>query len=316
MMETEKPLAPREAFGKTLTEIARKNERIVALDADLASSTKMNLFREELPERFLEIGIAEQNMLDIAAGLALMNMIPFCGSFAAFISRRACDQIAVEIGHTGMNVKMVGAYGGLTNGNNGATHQATEDIAIMRTIPNITVIEPADDLEMSTAVAEIVKHQGPVYLRCTRDVWPRVSPAGYRFQIGKAVKIRNGEDISLIACGMMVSQCVSAAEILDKEGIKAEVINVATIKPLDIETIIDSVTKTKAAVTAENHSVIGGLGSAVAEALGETYPAPMGRIGLQDTYGECGDNQGLLRKYHMDPTAIVMKAKQVLARKK
>lgn len=314
-MADEKVLAPREAFGKTLVEVARDNKDIVALDADLAPSTKMDFFKAAYPERFLEIGISEQNMLGIAAGLALMGKIPFCGSFATFVSRRACDQIAVEIGHTGMNVKMVGAYGGLVSGNNGATHQAVEDIAIMRAIPNITVIEPADDLEMEMAVREIVEYQGPVYLRCTRDVWPRVSPAGYRFKIGRAVKIKDGSDISLIACGMMVSQCVVAAGWLSKEGIEAEIINVPTIKPLDIETIIASVSKTKAVVTAENHSIIGGLGSAVAEATAEHFPAPLGRIGLEDTYGECGDNQGLLRKYKMDPEAIVNKAKAVLALK-
>lgn len=315
MIANEKPLAPREAFGKALVELAGHNDKIVALDADLASSTKMDAFRKEYPERFLEIGIAEQNMLGIAAGLALMGKIPFCGSFATFISRRACDQVAVEIGHANMNVKMVGAYGGLVSGNNGATHQAVEDIAIMRAIPNITVIEPADDLEMAMAVKEIVEYQGPVYLRCTRDAWPRISPVEYRFKIGKAVKIKDGQDISLIACGMMVSQCVIAADLLFKAGINAEVINVPTIKPLDIGTIIASVSKTKAAVTAENHSIIGGLGSAVAEAIAENYPAPMGRVGLEDTYGECGDNQGLLRKYKMDPEAIVNKVKTVLAMK-
>ncbi len=316
MKEQNQNIATREAFGQTLAELGAKDERIVVLDADLASSTKITYFRDIAPERFLQMGIAEQNMVGVAVGLTLLGKIPFGASFSTFISRRACDQVAVSVGHTGANVKMIGAYGGLVNGNNGATHQAVEDLAIMRSVPGIAVIEPADDLEMRMAVPAIIEYGGPVYLRCTRDPWPRVNPEGYRFKIGKAVKVREGRDITIIGAGMMVSQALIAAETLAQEGIEAEVINCATIKPLDVATIVESAARTGAVVTVENHNIIGGLGSAVAEALVENCPVPMGRIGLQDVYGECGDNNALLRKYQMDPDAIVAKTKAVLGKKK
>ncbi|MGI6130942.1 MAG: transketolase family protein [Bacillota bacterium] len=305
MSATDDVVSTREAFGKTLASLAKENARIVALDADLASSTRMSYFRDAVPERFIQVGIAEQNMVGIAAGLAHTGLIPFCGSFATFISRRACDQVALLVGHTRLNVKLVGAYGGLVSGNNGATHQAVEDIAIMRAIPNIVVLEPADDIEMGMAVEAAIEYEGPVYLRCTRDPWPRVSPPGYRFRIGKAACAAEGSDVTFVCSGMMVSQCIEAAERLSCEGVSAEVINCATIKPLDAEMILSSVRKTGAVVTAENASVIGGLGGAVAELLGSELPSPTVRVGLQDEYGECGDNVSLLHKYGMDVEHLV-----------
>lgn len=308
-------MAPREAFGRKLVEIASKNKNVVAIDADLASSTKLTYFKDSFPDRFIEVGIAEQNMLGISAGLALSGLVPVCGSFATFISRRACDQVASLAGHTMLNIKIIGAYGGLVSGNNGATHQAIEDIAIMRAIPNIVVVEPADDIEMFSALPVLIEHQGPVYIRSTRDVWPRIHSDSYRFEIGKGSIVREGKDVTIVTMGMMGSLAVKAAEVLEKEGISAEILNMACIKPFDKDTLVKSIRKTGCVVTAENHNILGGLGSAVAEVISEEYPVPLVRVGMADTYGECGDNNSLLNKYGMSASHIETKVKEVISRK-
>lgn len=309
---TEDTVACRDAFGEELVNFAKKNKKVVALDADLASSTRLTKFQSEFPDRFFQIGVAEQNMIGVAAGLAIKDKIPVCATFATFISRRACDQVAMSVAHSNLNVKLVGAYSGLVSGNNGATHQAIEDIAIMRAIPNMTIVEPADDIEMRSALPKLLNYEGPVYLRVTRDIWPRVNSSNYNFVLGRSVKIKEGKDISLMASGMMVSQCMKAAELLAKENIEAEIINIPTIKPIDGEIILESAKKTGAVVVAENHNIIGGLGSAVSKILSENYPVFIERVGLEDCYGECGSNKDLLVKYDMDYEAIFKKSKKVL----
>ncbi|MGC8787591.1 MAG: transketolase family protein [Anaerolineae bacterium] len=304
--------SPREVLGRTLVELARQNPHIVVLDADLASSTRVIYFAQEFPERFFQMGVAEQNMMGVAAGMALMGKIPFVSTFGVFASRRACDQVAISVAHCRLNVKIIGAYSGIVSGNNGATHQAVEDVGIMRAIPHMAVVDPADDIEMEQAVRAIVAYPGPVYLRATRDVWPRVSPEGYEFKLGRAVKVREGSDVTLIGSGMMTSQCMEAAQLLEREGIQARVIHMATIKPIDIEAVIQAANQTKGIVTAENHNIYGGLGSAVAEVLVEHAPAPMIRVGLCDRYGECGTNAELLHKYGMAPQHIAEAAHYVL----
>jgi transketolase len=307
--------APRDAFGQTLVELARENRDIVVLDADLASSTRVTYFADAFPERFFQMGVAEQNMMGVAAGMALEGKIPFVSTFAVFSSRRACDQVAISVAHCRANVKILGAYTGIVSGNNGATHQAVEDVGIMRSIPHIVVIDPGDGIETKQALEAIVEYEGPVYLRLTRDVWPGVSPEGYRFEIGKAVEVRPGGDVTLVGSGMMTSQCVQAAELLSASDVNARVLHVPTIKPIDVEALVRASEETGAIVTAENHSIYGGLGSAVAEVLGEHAPAPMRRIGLQDRYGECGAYADLLGKYRMSPEDTVEAAQAVLKRK-
>ena len=308
--------AAREAFGRTLMQLAHENPDIVVLDADLASSTRVVYFAEAFPERFFQMGVAEQNMVGVAAGMALMGKIPFVSTFGVFASRRACDQVAISVAHCQLNVKLVGAYSGIVSGNNGATHQAVEDVGIMRAIPHMVVVDPADDVEMEQAVRAIVAYDGPVYLRVTRDVWPQVSPEGYNFALGKAAQVREGKDVTLIGSGMMTSQCVEAAHLLSQSGIEARVLNMATLKPIDVDAIVKAAEETGGIVTAENHNVYGGLGSAVAEVLVEHAPAPMARVGIRDCYGECGGNTDLLCKYEMSPQHIAEAARSVLQRKR
>jgi transketolase len=308
--------AAREAFGHTLMQLAHENPDIVVLDADLASSTRVVYFAEAFPERFFQMGVAEQNMVGVAAGMALMGKIPFVSTFGVFASRRACDQVAISVAHCQLNVKLVGAYSGIVSGNNGATHQAVEDVGIMRAIPHMVVVDPADDVEMEQVVRAIVAYDGPVYLRVTRDVWPRVSPEGYNFALGKAAQVREGKDVTLIGSGMMTSQCVEAAHLLSQSGIEARVLNMATLKPIDVDAIVKAAEETGGIVTAENHNVYGGLGSAVAEVLVEHAPAPMARVGIRDCYGECGGNTDLLCKYEMSPQHIAEAARSVLQRKR
>jgi transketolase len=308
--------AAREAFGRTLMQLAHENADIVVLDADLASSTRVVYFAEAFPERFFQMGVTEQNMVGVAAGMALMGKIPFVSTFGVFASRRACDQVAISVAHCQLNVKLVGAYSGIVSGNNGATHQAVEDVGIMRAIPRMVVVDPADDVEMEQVVRAIVAYDGPVYLRVTRDVWPRVSPEGYNFALGKAAWVREGKDVTLIGSGMMTSQCVEAAHLLSQSGIEARVLNMATLKPIDVNAIVKAAEETGGIVTAENHNVYGGLGSAVAEVLVEHAPAPMARVGIRDCYGECGGNTDLLCKYEMSPQHIAEAARSVLQRKR
>jgi transketolase len=306
----------RDAFGKTLVEIAHRDERVVVIDADLASSTKVSYFQKEFPQRFFQVGIAEQNMTGIAAGLALMGRIPFTSTFAVFAARRACDQVAMLAAHPRLPVKIVGAYSGILSGNNGATHQAVEDVAIMRAIPNMVVIDPADEVEMSQAVKAIVEYDGPVYLRLSRDEWPIVVPPGYSFELGKAVLLRPGHTVTLVCSGMMASLCLEAAADLETQGISAEVLHMPTIKPLDVDSLVSTAKKTGCVVTIENHSIIGGLGGAVTEVLSECCPVPVKRIGLQDTYGECGSNDELLKKYGLSAKHICKGVLDIIGRKR
>lgn len=307
--------AVREAFGKSLVEVGKENKDVVVLDADLATSSKVDYFAKEFPSRYFQMGVAEQNMMGVAAGLSLMGKIPFVSTFGVFASKRACDQVSISIAYPKLNVKIVGAYSGILSGNNGATHQSIEDTAIMRAMPNMVVIDAADDIEMAMVVREIIRYEGPVYLRVTRDAWPRISPPGYKFKIGKAVIIREGKDVALIGSGVMSSQCMEAAKILEKDNIEAEVINISTIKPINEEAIIRAAKKTKALVTAENHNIIGGLGSAVAEVLAENTPTHLIRIGIKDIFGECGSYEELLNKYEMSPGHIAEAAKRIIERK-
>jgi len=305
----------RETFGKVLAQVGRENPNIVVLDADLATSTKVTYFAQEFPQRFFEMGVCEQNMMGVAAGFARMGKIPFTSTFGVFASKRTCDQVSMLVAYPHLNVKIVGAYSGIVSGNNGATHQAIEDVAIMRAMPGMVVIDPADEVEVSQAVKAIVEYEGPVYLRLTRDEWPLVSPPNHHFRIGKACIVREGKDVTLIGSGMMVSQCMEAAKILAQHGIESKVINISTIKPLDIETIIRAAKETEAIVVAENHNIIGGLGSAVAEALGENYPVVMKRVGVKDAFTECGQNNELLRKYDMTSEYIAQMAKDVIKKR-
>ncbi len=305
----------REAFGEALVKVGRENANVVVLDADLATSTKVIYFAEEFPERFFEMGVCEQNMIGVAAGFARMGKIPFTSTFGVFASKRACDQVSILVVYPHLNVKIIGAYSGIVSGNNGATHQAIEDVAIMRAMPGMVVIDPADEVEMTQAVKAKVEYDGPVYLRLTRDEWPVVCPPDSRFRIGKACIAREGKDVTLIGSGMMVSQCVEAARILAQEGIESKVINISSIKPIDVECIVKAARETQCVVTAENHSILGGLGSAIAETLVENEPVPLIRVGLQDTFGECGTNEELLDKYGMSPKHIAKAAQEVIKKK-
>ena len=309
-------IAMREAFGKSLVELGKKNKDVVVLDADLASSTKTTYFAEEFPDRFFQCGIAEQNMMGVAAGLASCGKIPFVTSFAVFVTKRSADQVSVSVAYPKLNVKIIGAYTGLFNGRTGATHMAVEDIALMRSIPGIVVIDPADANELSQAVEAIAKYCGPVYMRETRDEWPDVLDSGCKFEIGRAVTIKDGKDATIISCGVMTSQALIAANNLEREGISTRVINMSTIKPVDRESVIKSALDTKAVVTCENHNIYGGLGSAVAEVLVEEAPVPMLRIGIKDMFSECGTNEELLKKFEMDSTDIIKTVKKVLIKKK
>jgi transketolase len=309
-------VAIRDAFGEALLELGKENIDIVVLDADLASSTRVTFFAEEFPDRFFEMGIAEQDMVGVAAGFASVGKIPFVSTFAVFATKRACDQVTISVAYPNLNVKIIGAYAGIVSGNNGATHQAIEDLSIMRAIPNMTVIEPADAEEMRQAVKAIVQHKGPVYMRVTRDEWPDIFDKSYKFSIGKATEVYSGDDVTIIACGVMTSQAIEASEILAKQGIKARVVNMSTIKPIDRDMITKCANETGAIVTAENHNIYGGLGSAVSEVLVEEFPVPLLKVGIKDTFGECGSDKDLLKKYKMDPEYIAETVKKVLKKKK
>ena len=308
--------AMREAFGRALLKLGKKNENVVVLDADLASSTKTTYFAGELPGRFFQCGIAEQNMMGVAAGLASCGKIPFVTSFAVFVTKRPADQVSISVAYPQLNVKIIGAYTGLFNGRTGATHMAAEDIALMRSIPGITVVDPADANELGQAVEAIAEYCGPVYMRETRDEWPDIFDSDYKFKVGRAARVRDGKDVTIISCGVMTSQALTAADNLEKEGVSARVVNMSTIKPIDREAIVESALETKAIVTCENHNIYGGLGSAVAEVLVEEAPAPMLRVGIKDTFNECGTNEELLEKFEMSPSDITGTVKKVLEKKR
>jgi transketolase len=306
----------RDAYGKTLVELGKINKDIVVMDADLSVSTKTSMFAKEFPDRFFDMGVAEQDMISTAAGLAACGKIVFASTFAVFGSGRAWDQVRVSMAYTRLNVKLVVTHGGITTGEDGATHQANEDLAIMRAIPNMTVIVPADAVETVHVIRNLVKEYGPSYVRLSRLSTPIVhGNSNYDFRIGKGVIMKPGDDITIIAAGIMVYQSMLASEQLSKEGISARVVNIHTIKPLDRELIIRCAQETKAIVTAEEHSIIGGLGSAVAEVLAENMPVPMSRVGVKDMFGESGKPEDLLEKYGLTSKDIISAVKSVIKRK-
>src|SRR3989338_2148227 len=306
--------ASRDGFGKGLLKLGKTNKNVVALTADLADSTRVEWFKKEFPDRFIECGVSEQNMAGVAAGLAFTGKIPFACSFSAFNPGRNWEQIRVSIAYSNANVKIIGSHAGITTGEDGATHQALEDIATTRCIPNMIVIVPADSLEATKATIEAAKTNGPVYIRVSRAKVPMFTTEKTPFKIGKAQIFREGKDITIIACGIMTYQALLAAEILEKEGIDAEVINCHTIKPLDKAEIIKSVKKTKAAVTAEEHQVNGGLFGAISELLSSNNPVPIEPVAVMDTFGESGPADELMKKYGLLADDIVKAVKKVLGR--
>jgi Transketolase, C-terminal subunit len=312
---TEKKLAQRNYYGKALAALAESNPNVVVLDADLAESTKTSEFRKVASERFIEIGIAEQNMIGVASGLAASGKTVFASTFAVFASGRCWEQIRLAVAYPRMNVKIVATHCGISVGEDGASHQALEDMAIMRAIPNMVVVSPADAYETYAATMAIAEYDGPVYMRMGRAEFPSVMDEDTQFTIGKAVTVKEGSDVTIIATGQMVYQSLQAAKVLSKNGIKAEVINMATIKPIDREAIIESVSKTGCVVTAEEHSIFGGLGSAVSEVLSKEIPSPLEMIGTNDTFGESGSPDQLLEKYGLTSDSIAEAAKRAVARK-
>lgn len=311
-----KELSGRDGFGNALLELGHENPKVVALGADLAESVRANFFAEKFPERYFEIGIAEQDMIGTAAGLALAGYVPFATTYAVFAAQRANEQIRLAACYNNANVKIAVSHAGLTCGEDGATHQALEDIASMRVMPGMTVIVPADANEAYEATKASAEIEGPVYLRLGRTPVPIVTNGTGDFSIGKARKLRDGKDVTIIACGIMVEMALTASERLAKEGINAAVINMHTIKPIDKQIILEHAEQTGCIVTAEEHSIIGGLGSAVAEVLAEHCPVPLVRIGTNDTFGESGPPQQLLEKYGLTPHNIVESAKKSILRKK
>lgn len=308
-------IATRDAYGEALAELGAINNQVVVLDADLSKSTKTNDFKKVYPERFFNLGIAEQNLLGTAAGFAAVGKIPFASSFAVFAVGRAYDQIRNSIAYPNLNVKIAATHAGLTVGEDGGSHQMLEDIALMRAVPNMTVIVPADGVETKQVVMAAAEHQGPVYIRLGRPKVPVLLGDDYKFEIGKGVVLKEGTDVTLIGTGIMVSKAMEAAELLAADGISAAVVNISTIKPLDNALITEMAQKTGAVVTAEEHNIYGGLGSAVAEVLVETCPVPMARVGVEDKFGESGLPDELLEKYGLTAANIAAKAKAVVAKK-
>ena len=306
--------ATREAYGAALAEFGN-DERIVVLDADLSKSTKTDSFKKVYPERFVNMGIAEGNMMSVAAGLSTCGKIPFASSFAMFAAGRAFEQIRNSICYPKLNVKIGATHAGISVGEDGATHQCLEDIGIMRTLPNMTIINPADAAEARLAVKAAIDHEGPVYMRFGRLAVPTIFGEDYKFELGKGVQLADGKDVSIIATGLMVPYALEAKTALAEIGIDARVINIHTIKPIDSEIIIKAARETGAIVTAEEHNIIGGLGSAVAEVLAENAPAPMLRVGTRDVFGRSGVPARLFEIYGLDTKTIVEKAKEVVAKK-
>lgn len=304
----------RSGFGDGILEAARENSNIIALTADLAGSLKLNGFIKEFPDRFIQCGVAEANMMGIAAGLTIGGKIPFTTTFANFSTGRVYDQIRQSIAYSGKNVKICASHAGLTLGEDGATHQILEDIGMMKMLPGMTVIVPADYNQTKAATKAIAKYEGPVYLRFGRPVWP-IFTKEEDFKIGKAQHLSKGKDISLFACGHLVWIAIEAAKILEEKGISVELINIHTIKPLDEEAIVTSLKKTGCAVTAEEHNIFGGLGDSIAHVAARNYPVPMEYVGTNDTFGESGKPAELLVKYGLDSAHIVAAAEKVIARK-
>ena len=307
---TVKKIATRESYGNTLRELAEEVPQLVVLDADLAAATKTSIFREAYPDRHIDCGIAEANMMGVAAGLSLTGMIPFVSSFAMFAAGRAFEQVRNSIGYPHLNVKIGATHAGITVGEDGASHQCNEDIALMRTIPDMVVMCPSDDVEARAAVRAAVAYEGPVYIRFGRAAVPVINDKpDYHFQIGKGTVVREGTDVTIVATGICVDSALGAAKLLETDGISAEVVNICTIKPLDEDIIVESVKKTGMVVTVEEHSVIGGLGSAVCDCLCDRFPAPVRRLGMQDVFGESGSAAELVHKYGLDAEGVYSSVK-------
>ncbi len=307
--------ATRDAYGKALVELGSVNEKVLVLDADLAAATKTGMFKKAFPERFFDTGIAEANMICIAAGLSTEGYIVFASSFAMFAAGRAFEQVRNSLGYPHLNVKIGATHAGISVGEDGASHQCCEDIALMRTIPGMVIINPADDIESRAAVFAAAEHDGPVYLRFGRLALPRIYDENYKFEIGKAVKLREGTDVTIIATGLMVNEALIARDNLSEIGISAAVLNIHTIKPIDREAVIQAAKETGAIVTAEEHSVIGGLGGAVAEVICESVPVPVLRVGVEDVFGRSGPAVEMLHIYGLDAATITEKAKNAVAMK-
>ena len=304
----------RNYYGKALAELAA-DPRVVVMDADLAGSTKTSEFQKVCPERFVEVGIAEQNMIGIAAGLAASGKVVFASTFGIFATGRCWEQIRLAVAYPKLNVKICATHCGITVGEDGASHQALEDMAIMRSIPNMTVLCPADAYEAFAATKALAEYDGPAYMRMGRADFPVITEEGAPFVIGKARVMREGTDVTLIGCGQMTAFCLKAADMLEADGISAEVLNISTIKPLDSAAVVASVSKTGCCVTADEHSIIGGLGSAVAEALADSCPAPLERVGTMDTFGESGKPAELMAKYGLTAEHIADSARKSVSRK-
>lgn len=308
---TVKKIATRESYGNALKDLAEEFPNLVVLDADLAAATKTGIFRKAYPERHIDCGIAEANMMGVAAGLSLTGKIPFVSSFAMFAAGRAFEQVRNSIGYPHLNVKIGATHAGITVGEDGATHQCNEDIALMRTIPGMVVMCPADDVEARAAVRAALEYEGPVYIRFGRAAVPVINDRpDYKFEIGKGTVVREGRDVTIVATGICVDSALGAAEKLAADGIEAEVISICTIKPLDEDIIINSAKKTGKVVTVEEHSVIGGLGSAVCDALCAKLPAPVKKIGMQDVFGESGSAAALVKKYGLDADGVYASVKE------
>lgn len=310
-------IATREAYGKALVKLSNLNENVVVLDADLSKSTKTAEFKAVAPERFINMGIAESNMMGVAAGLSTCGKIPFASTFAMFAAGRAFEQIRNSICYPKLNVKICATHAGLTVGEDGATHQSVEDISLMRSIPNMTVINPADAVETEAAILAIANYNGPCYVRLGRLAVNVINDENnYKFEIGKGVTLAEGKDVTIVATGMMVELALEAKDLLAKEGINATVVNIHTIKPIDKELLVNAAKETGAIVTAEEHSVIGGLGSAVSEVVTEKCPVPVLKVGINDTFGESGKPNELLQAYGLTAENIVKRAKEAISLKK
>ena len=309
-MSDVKKIATRESYGNALVELGKEHENLVVLDADLSGATKTGIFKKAFPERHINCGIAEGNMMSVAAGIATTGKVPFASSFAMFAAGRAFEQVRNSIGYPHMNVKIGATHAGISVGEDGATHQCNEDIALMRTIPGMVVINPSDDVEAKAAVKAAYEHEGPVYLRFGRLAVPVINDnEEYKFELGKGIVLREGKDVTIIATGLEVAEAIAAAEKLAADGIEAKLINIHTIKPLDEELIVAAAKETGKVVTVEEHSVIGGLGSAVCDVLAEKAPTRVMKIGVNDTFGESGPAVELIKKYGLDADSIYQKVK-------
>ena len=309
-MDLDNKIATRESFGKALVELGKENENVVVLTADLAGATKTSLFEKEFPDRFINVGIAEQNMIGISAGLATTGKIPFASTFAMFAAGRAYDQIRNSVAYPKLNVKICGTHAGVTVGEDGATHQMLEDLSLMRSIPNMTVLCTSDDVQTRWAIKEMAKIDGPVYIRLARVATPVIYNENQKFEIGKMVQIGDETDATVFATGVEVAEALKAKEELEKENINIRVVDVHTIKPIDREMIIKCAKETKKLITIEDHSVIGGLGTAVCEVLSEEYPTKVVRMGMQDRFGKSGKAEQLLKYFKLDSEAIIEKVKE------